>query len=55
MTETHWKILRELRDGTLTWGAAVGMCWPELVKAGYVELNFGNITPAGIKALKERE
>ena len=55
MTPTHWNILRELDAGTLTWGAAVGACWPDLVRAGYVEPNFGKITDAGREAVKALE
>ena len=55
LCKTEWEILKELRDGTLKWGAAVGACWPNLVAHGYVQPNFGNITKEGIKALKERE
>ena len=51
MTATHWKILRDLASGTLQWGAAVGACWPDLVRAGYVQPNFGGITEAGKLAL----
>jgi hypothetical protein len=55
MTETHWNILRELADGTLEWGAAVGAAWPDLHRAGLVNRNFGRITEAGMAALRDRE
>ncbi len=53
MTKTAWEILEELEQGSLTWGAAVGAVWPELVRRGYVEPNFGDITEAGRQALQE--
>jgi hypothetical protein len=54
MTPTHWRILRELDGGTLEWGAAVGECWPDLVKHGYAEPSFGGITEAGRLAVLSR-
>jgi hypothetical protein len=55
MSETDWDILRKLHEGTLQWGAAVGACWPTLVSNGYVQPNFGDITPLGIKALQKKD
>jgi hypothetical protein len=52
ITPTGLRILRELDAGTLKWGAAVGACWPSLVRAGYVEPNFGKITELGREAAR---
>ena len=52
MTQTHWNIMQALADGSLTWGAAVGECWPDLQARGYVEPNWGEITDKGRAALK---
>jgi len=54
MTETEWNILRDLRDGKLKWGAAVGATWGNLVAHDYVQPNFGGITAKGKAALEEQ-
>lgn len=54
MTETDWSVLERLENGTLTWGAHVGVCWPFLARRGYVQPNFGSITDEGRAALRER-
>lgn len=55
MTETHWEILARASDGTLQWGAAVGACWSLLVRKGYVQPGFGQITSKGRETLAARE
>ncbi len=54
LCDTEWEILNELDRGTLKWGAAVGACWKNLVRHGYVFPNFGGITESGRKAVRER-
>lgn len=55
LCETEWKILTELRDGNLLWGAAVGAVWRNLVAHGYAQPNFGDITEAGREAVDKME
>jgi hypothetical protein len=47
VTDAEWDILDELERGELKWGAAVGEVWGGLVRAGYVQPNFGEITELG--------
>jgi hypothetical protein len=55
MTETHWDVLARASDGTLRWGSAVGACWSLLVRKGYVQSGFGEVTDKGREALTARE
>lgn len=53
LCDTEWRILRELDEGTLEWGAAVSAVWPRLTHCGYVYPRFGGITDLGRKAVRE--
>ncbi len=54
MSPTEWDILDELERDVLKWGAAVGASWKNMVRHGYVEPNFGDITPKGREAAIEK-
>lgn len=51
LCDTEKDILREAYNGTLQWGAAVGVVWPNLARHGLVERNFGPVTQKGIQYL----
>lgn len=54
LTPADWDILTELCHGTLTRGAAVGVCWPLLAREKLVQPNFGDITELGRRAVENR-
>lgn len=53
LCDTEWRVLRELDEGTLEWGAAVSVVWSRLTHCGYVYPRFGGITDLGRKAVRE--